>query len=87
MILNESPHPASACEGEYCPFHNPSDHPMTGWPRSLRGDRLPLIERLCSHGIGHPDPDSLAYIERMDPSRERQWEGVHGCDGCCSRGS
>jgi hypothetical protein len=35
------------------------------------------MERICPHGIGHPDPD--------DPAFKNPIEGVHGCDGCCSR--
>jgi hypothetical protein len=34
------------------------------------------MERICDHGIGHPDPDDIRVRERWD-------EGVHGCDGCC----
>ncbi len=34
------------------------------------------LERTCAHGIGHPDPDSLAWLG---------CEGIHGCDGCCHR--
>lgn len=30
-------------------------------------------------GVGHPDPDSVAYFERHDITHM----GVHGCDGCC----
>lgn len=34
------------------------------------------MERICKHGIGHPDPDDLKV--------QSSWaEGVHGCDGCC----
>jgi hypothetical protein len=50
---------------------------MVRWPKALR--ETTLIERLCSHGIGHPDPDSLAHL---DP-RGRLMLDVHGCDGCC----
>jgi len=84
MRIEQSPHPKAVCAGDFCPFHNPSAHLMTDWPMNLRLDRSPLIERMCPHGIGHPDPDSLAFIERADPQRERAYEGIHGCDGCCS---
>lgn len=46
----------------------------------LRDDKHWLAERVCRHGIGHPDPDSLAYLE----SRGVEGMGVHGCDGCCT---
>ena len=62
-----------------CPFHAPSDHPMTHWPISIRADRGNLVERICKHGVGHPDPDSVAYLQRHG-SRD---DGTHGCDGCC----
>ena len=30
-----------------------------------------FMERICVHGVGHPDPDSAD----ADP--------LHACDGCC----
>lgn len=54
-----------------CPIHSPSDHVMRGFPTHWRFDRR-IMERICPHGIGHPDPD------------DRTEDGVHGCDGCCS---
>lgn len=38
-----------------CCIHNPSDHHMRTWRQNWRGDKG-VMERLCSHGIGHPDP-------------------------------
>lgn len=76
-------HPASVCAGEHCAIHDPSDHHMRAWPLVYRADRSPLIERLCSHGVGHPDPDSLDYLADIDPTDRGAW-GVHGCDGCCA---
>jgi len=79
-------HPESECAGRACVIHNPSDHPMRDWPTSFRGYGLfeigpPRMERICPHGVGHPDPDDLAYhlYVRGDESA-----GVHGCDGCCA---
>jgi len=47
----------------------------------LRFDRGCLIERLCpEHGVGHPDPDSAAYLKSVDP---RGNYTIHGCCGCC----
>jgi len=54
-----------------CPIHNPSNHHMKDWEQNWRPDRR-LIERICPHGIGHPDPDDIAT------------DKTHGCDGCCS---
>ncbi len=39
-----------------------------------------LTERICGHGIGHPDPDSLSWLDRDRPGHVL---AVHGCDGCC----
>lgn len=46
---------------------------MRTWPSVWRADRR-LLERLCPHGVGHPDPD------------DRSADRVHGCDGCCQDG-
>lgn len=70
-------HPVK-CKGRVCCIHNPSTHPMVNWPQHWRSDRS-LMERICIHGVGHPDPDHLATL-RLD---EREWEAIHGCDGCC----
>jgi hypothetical protein len=72
-------HSKKNCKGENCVIHNPSDHVMKGFKTHWRSDRG-LMERICSHGIGHPDPDALAIY----PPEKRKWEGIHGCDGCCS---
>jgi hypothetical protein len=74
-------HAVEACMGEWCPIHNPSDHPLSSARLHWRGDRG-IFERICEHGIGHVDPDSLAYLRRRgvdDP-------GIHGCcwERCCS---
>lgn len=71
-------HPVAACLGEWCCVHNPSPHHMVGWSQHWRADRV-MMERVCSHGVGHPDPDDLEYLLRSG-SGER---GIHGCDGCC----
>jgi hypothetical protein len=79
-------HDRSVCEGRDLPclFHSPSQHHMLSWPINIRLDRFAaLSERLCPHGIGHPDPDSLAYVETLHKPSERGYEGIHGCDGCC----
>ena len=35
-----------------------------------------LVEIVCEHGVGHPSK------LLTPPSR---YNGVHGCDGCCSK--
>lgn len=71
-------HTETKCAGRACVIHNPSDHSMRSFPLHWRGDRG-LMERTCPHGIGHPDPDDLAYKVSIG----KLYEGVHGCDGCC----
>lgn len=68
-------HSRGDCEGQSCPIHAPSAHPMVSFPRHMRLDRG-IMERICPHAIGHPDPDDLNIRNGNDP-------GVHGCDGCC----
>ena len=72
-------HPAEQCEGRPCVLHNPSDHHMRSWPTLFRAD-LGIMERTCSHGVGHPDPDDMDWHE----SQGRGSLGTHGCDGCCA---
>jgi hypothetical protein len=71
-------HDPAACEGRACVIHRPSAHHMRAWPLVWRADRQ-LMERTCPHGIGHPDPDDVAY--RRDTGTPDP--AVHGCDGCC----
>lgn len=71
-------HGSDRCYGERCTIHNRSDHHMRGWPQHWRSDRG-IMERICEHGIGHPDPDEYKIISGIDA-------GFHGCDGCCSEG-
>ena len=61
-----------------CVIHHPSDHHMRGWRLHWRDD-IQLMERVCPHGIGHPDPDQLAWEQSIGYSTGR----VHGCDTCC----
>jgi hypothetical protein len=39
----------------------------------------PVVDRLCRHNVGHPDPDSVAWLERAGYGDLRD----HACDGCC----
>ena len=77
-------HPMDNCAGEPCVIHNPTDHHMREWPLHWRNDRV-LFERICPHGVGHPDPDQFAFWDRMAAKGYAMYEamGVHGCDGCC----
>lgn len=67
-------HNLKDCIGKYCTIHNMSNHSMRSFPQHWRTDRH-LMERICPHGIGHPDPDSPYSPD------SNMW--IHGCDGCC----
>jgi hypothetical protein len=66
------------CE-KACVIHNPTDHHMKYWQLHWRHDRG-MFERICRHGIGHPDPDQFPFWEATG----REAEKVHGCCGCCN---
>ena len=72
-------HDPSECAGRGCVIHHPSQHHIRSWPLNWRQD-LRAMERICRHGIGHPDPDDLAW----QVSQGRSHAGVHSCDGCCA---
>lgn len=74
-------HARENCSGN-CPFHHPSNHPMREWPISIRkiGVGVWLVERMCPHLVGHPDPDSVSFLDRT--LGQGTW-GTHGCDLCC----
>lgn len=73
-----------ACARRGCVIHSPSDHHMKDWPLVMRprGGHL-LSERICNCGVGHPDPDYLAYILDSFGENESKNESIHGCCGCC----
>ncbi|KKM95833.1 hypothetical protein LCGC14_1184300 [marine sediment metagenome] len=75
-------HAAHRCEGDVCCIHNPTDHHMREWPQHWRDD-AGKMERICPHGIGHPDPDDMTF-QLSGIGVEKRWIGIHGCDGCCS---
>lgn len=68
-------HEESKCAGETCTIHNRTDHSMRSFPQHWRQDRG-IMERICPHGVGHPDPDDYRLRNGDDG-------GIHGCDGCC----
>lgn len=83
-ILEEHSHSPESCEPP-CALHAPSEHHMLDWPLNYRWDRG-LLERICPCGIGHPDPDHMARVERLRGKEFAEAEGVHGCCGHCSVG-
>lgn len=68
------------CDINGCAIHNPSYHPLSDAKQFMREDRGFLIERICDHGIGHPDPDSASFMAKNGYGSSI-W--IHGCDGCC----
>lgn len=75
-------HPTALCQGNPCAIHNPSSHHMNTWRQHFRQDRY-LTERICPHGIGHPDPDHVTYLKRTANPDKTRAATIHGCDGCC----
>jgi hypothetical protein len=68
-----------------CVIHDPSNHHMRDWPMTIRLDKKALVERQCSHGTGHPDPDSLMFFRKsLGVNYDRYALAEHGCDGCCT---
>lgn len=77
--LNNTHNP-NLCEYRGCAIHDhPSDHPLNTAPLNWREDRG-ILERICEHGIGHPDYDSAMYLSSVGQSHQND----HGCDGCCA---
>lgn len=72
-------HPEAKCKGRPCVIHNPSDHHMLEWPINLRENKL--VERICEHGVGHPDPDSVYFFDMIG----KGGLGIHCCceNRCC----
>lgn len=71
--------PTTNCFTGHCAAHNPVDHHMRDWPMHWRADRG-ILERICLHGTGHPDPSQFDYWHSIG----HDWEQVHGCCGCCA---
>lgn len=63
------------CKGDRCTIHKPTMHHMSHMYLHWRGDRK-IFERICEHGVGHPDPDGY-YPSWAD--------AVHGCCGVCCK--
>jgi hypothetical protein len=68
------------CVGRACPLHNRSEHGMRGWQQTWRSD-IRIIERVCPHGVGHPDPDQFMFWDLRGELVEKR---THVCDGCCT---
>jgi hypothetical protein len=74
-------HSLDQCDGRACVIHNPSDHHMRDWSTNFREDKH-FMERLCEHGVGHPDPDDLAWRSVSDQRSLARHECCR--ERCCS---
>jgi hypothetical protein len=70
-------HNRKMCQGRHCSIHNPSNHHMVTWPQHWRS-YAKRMERICPHGVGHPDPDDVIFRASKGDNHT-----AHGCDGCC----
>lgn len=71
--------PNSECYAHGCVIHSPPQTgPLSQAVYNWRKDRS-IMERLCSHGVGHPDQDAADHHIRIGQA----WQNSHGCDGCC----
>lgn len=74
-------HDSSECElQEGCTIHFPTDHHMRSWKLTWRADKG-VFERMCPHGISHPDPDDARYLSISGKGALT----IHGCDLCCTK--
>jgi len=80
-------HPERHCATEkHCAVHRPSKKNwLREWPFVVRLDKAGIMERICPHGVGHSDPDSLKWVRRYVGKKNAFALGTHGCDGCCRR--
>lgn len=68
-------HEKEDCLDQVCSLHNRTPHHMRTWRQMWRED-VYLMERVCEHSVGHPDPDDYTIL--YGGAKE-----THGCDGCC----
>jgi hypothetical protein len=48
---------------------------IVNWPFAL--------QRPCVHGMEHPTPESVAYLDEYGPIGLMGSWAIHECDGCC----
>lgn len=74
-------HNPRLCEGRGCAIHNhPSGHRLNMQPMVWANENgEAVLERICVHGIHHPDADSAVYLESVG----QEYLNEHDCDGCC----
>lgn len=78
-------HSSLACAGDFCSVHNPSSHSMVRFPQYWDAQRFQM-QRVCPHGIPHPDPDDLAYSALVNGEEFAEFQRDHDCcdEGCCA---
>lgn len=81
-------HRPDVCEGMICALHSPTRHAMRDWPIRWRGQPRSSrrLERVCPHGVGHPDPDDYVYRALTRGLVEPAAFLAHPCcdEACCS---
>lgn len=78
-VLLKNTHRTAMCDGRVCVVHNPSRHHMSGWPIVWKPGPG-IVERVCEHGLGHPDPDQFFHWDLTGQHTLKK----HRCDGCCT---
>lgn len=80
-------HTAADCDRTIaCPIHDPSNHALKTAPLAWRND-VRLLERICGHGLRHPDPDGLVFVWLTRGRNAAPELTAHDCDGCCAGAS
>ncbi len=76
-------HTARRCDGP-CAIHGPSAHHMRDLPVFYREHRG-IVERICPHGVGHPDPDQVGHWQKTLSETQASAQSIHGCceAKCC----
>jgi hypothetical protein len=76
-------HAAEVCRGP-CPVHMPTGHHLRCLALHWNVERA-RFERVCDHGVHHPDPDVIAVVRRDRGGEAAGAASMHVCDGCCAR--
>lgn len=83
MLKLDRVHDPALCADRGCAIHDhPSDFYLNTAPMNWREDRG-ILERICEHGVGHPDLDAAKYLKSIGQG----YQNIHGCchEGCCGK--
>jgi hypothetical protein len=94
QVLTHVHDPSACAEQDHCVIHNPSGHPLVNAPTHWRvqevvGEEdvelIQIMQRICSHGVFHPDLDDLIFIaETKGPLAASRAKHHECCEGeCC----